>query len=67
MNPVFAAKLATPATNTTITAASIQVAGNSQAPGALPRTPNPPGTTIPRPMTAAAAAPEARSRRASRW
>ena len=57
MNPVFASELASH-NEYDNNGRIYQVAGNSQAPGALPHTPNPPGTTIPRPMTAAAA-PEA--------
>src|SRR5664280_1844375 len=50
MNPVFAAKLASPNifdNNGRIyqVAGNSQVAGSSQAPGALPRTPNPPAVT----------------------
>jgi murein L,D-transpeptidase YafK len=51
MNPVFAAKLATH--NVFDNNGRIyQVAGNSQAPGALPRTPNPPSETAERPQAA---------------
>ncbi len=64
MNPVFASELASH-NEYDNNGRIYRVAGNSQAPGALPRTPNPPGTTIPRPMTAAAAAPSRRP--ASRW
>jgi hypothetical protein len=51
MNPVFAAKLAAHSVfdnNGRI----FQVAGNTQAPGALPRTPNPPASTAETPQTA---------------
>ena len=44
MNPVFVAKLATHDTVDN-NGRAYQVAGNSQAPGALPRTPNPPAVT----------------------
>ena len=50
MNPVFAAKLATPRSNSTITAAPIR--SPTQAPGALPRTPNPAGARPIRPAAA---------------
>ncbi len=45
MNPVFEAKLANH-TNFDNNGRVYQVAGNSQAPGALPRTPNPPAPTV---------------------
>jgi len=45
MNPVFEAKLATH-TNFDNNGRVYQVAGSSQAPGALPRTPNPPAPTV---------------------
>lgn len=44
MNPVFASKLASP-TEFDNNGRAYQVAGNSMAPGALPRTPNAPNTT----------------------
>jgi murein L,D-transpeptidase YafK len=57
MNPVFEADL-TNQNKYDNNGRVYRVAGNTQVPGALPHTPNPPGTTIPRP-TRSAATPEA--------
>jgi murein L,D-transpeptidase YafK len=51
MNPVFAAKLAVH-NEFDNNGRAYQVAGNTQAPGALPRTPNPPVTTAETPRAA---------------
>ncbi len=51
MNPVFEAKLASHSIFDN-DGRTYQVAGNSQAPGALPRTPNPPAVTIEAPQPA---------------
>ena len=56
MNPVFAEKLATH-NEFDSNGRIFQVAGNTQAPGALPRTPNPPATAAERPQPVATAQP----------
>jgi hypothetical protein len=56
MNPVFAAKLAAHDTFDN-NGRVYQVAGNSQAPGALPRTPNPPAVTAETPQPAPTSQP----------
>jgi murein L,D-transpeptidase YafK len=56
MNPVFAEKLATH-NEFDSNGRIFQVAGNTQAPGALPRTPNPPAAAAERPQPVATAQP----------